>query len=265
MGSLFAEIQRRDRLLSIVGWANLGLALLMLVGLAFDGRLVLGINPWIKPLKFAVSIAINVFTVAFLLGAVRDAAPGAARWIGRGVALSLSAEIVCIAFQSWRGVPSHFNHSSALDEMVFSFMGLMIALNTFLMTWLLVVYFRGPKHLDRAVLWGARLGLLLFLAGSAVGGLMISRDGHAVGAPDGGPGLPFLNWSTQVGDLRPAHALGLHALQILPLVGWAASRMRAWSEGRKTATVIAFAAAYMAVAGLLLQRALAGLPLPKLV
>lgn len=265
MRSLLADLHRRDAPLSIVGGANLGLALVLLVGVAVDPRLILGINPWIKPLKFAVSIAIYAFTVALLLSGVRDAAPRSARWISRGVALSMSVEIVCIALQSWRGVPSHFNHSSALDEAVFGAMGLMIALNTFLMTWLLALYVRAPStSLPPPVVWGVRFGLLLFLAGSAVGGLMIRRDAHTVGAPDGGPGLPFLNWSTQAGDLRPVHALGLHALQILPLVGWAASRMRAGSERGKTATVISVAAAYLAVAGLLFQRALAGLPFLEL-
>jgi hypothetical protein len=243
-----------------VGWANLGLALFLLGGLAFDDRLILGINPWIKPLKFALSIAIYLFTVALLLHGIRDAVPRSARWISRGVVLSMSVEIVCIALQSGRGVPSHFNHSSPFDEAVFSAMGLMIALNTLLMTWLLALYVRAPARLPRPVVWGVRFGLVVFLAGSAVGGLMVNREAHAVGAPDGGPGLPLLNWSTQVGDLRVAHALGLHALQVLPLVGWAASRRQAWSEGRKTGTVLSVGTAYLIVTGGLLQQALAGRP-----
>ena len=262
MAFLLAEIHKRDRLLSIVGWANIGLALVLLMGLVVDSRLILGINPWIKPLKFSVSIAVYVFTVAFLLDGVRAAAPKAARWISRGVALSMSVEIVCIALQSWRGVPSHFNNASAFDGAIFTAMGLMIALNTMLMAWLLALYFSAPRQLPPTVLWGVRLGLLIFLAGSAVGGLMVSRNAHTVGAPDGGPGLPFLNWSTRAGDLRPAHALGLHALQILPLVGWAAARTRAGSQGTRTAMVFAFAAVYLTTAGWLLLQALAGRPLP---
>ena len=33
----------------------------------FDSRLVMGINVWIKPIKFAASITIYVWTIAWLL------------------------------------------------------------------------------------------------------------------------------------------------------------------------------------------------------
>jgi hypothetical protein len=79
---------------------------------------------------------------------------------------------------------------------------------------------------------------------------------HAVGARDGGPGLPLTRWSTEGGDLRAPHFIGLHALQLLPLLGWVVERRR-----RSARLVIAAGTGWVGLVALTLWQALRGQPL----
>jgi hypothetical protein len=261
MTAFLAELSRRDAVLWVTGLVQLALAGLFVVGLAVDDRILLGVSPWLKPLKFAVSITIYVWTVAWLLGDVRAGSPGAARAISVGTSVAMLVEIACIALQSLRGVTSHFNERTAFDSGVFGLMGTMILLNTLLAAALLFLYFTVPTDLPPPYVWAVRLGLVLFLVGSSVGPMMVSRGAHAVGVPDGGPGLPIVNWSTKGGDLRVAHALGLHALQILPLAAWALLQVGRLNGSQQTAAVFGVAALYALASVTALRQALAGHPL----
>jgi hypothetical protein len=118
--------------------------------------------------------------------------------------------------------------------------------------------------------WALRLGSRLTVLGAATGVLMITptseqlnrarathempiSGAHAVGAPDGEPGMPGTGWSREHGDLPVPHIIGLHAIQFLPLFAWLVARSR-------SALVIAVGTGYTAVSAFLLLQALAGRP-----
>lgn len=246
----------------LLSWAagyNIALLAVSLVGLAVDPRQVTGVNPWIKPIKFEISIVIYAMTIAWMLMNLRASA-NVKQFLAAGVAVTMAAEITAIVLQAARGVKSHFNTGTPFDGAVFAVMGVMIVLNTALLVWLLALYFRPHADLAPAVVWGIRLGLIVFLLASAEGFLMINRQGHTVGAPDGGPGLLFLNWHTQFGDLRVAHFVGIHAIQLLPLLGWLVSRT---DRTAGTAWVAAAFVVLLAIFTGTLVQALAGRPLVR--
>lgn len=249
-----------DRPLVIAGAVSLVLALLLLGLSVVDPVQILGISRWLKPAKFLLSFVPFFWTLAVLvppLGARPLAA--AVRW---GTIGMMAIEIAAIAGQSARGTTSHFNEATPFDTAVFQAMGLAIVVNTLLIAALLAWYLWRPPAWDRAVVLGIRLGLLVFLLGSAEGVMMIGQMSHSVGVADGGPGLPLVNWSTVGGDLRVAHFLGLHAMQLLPLAAVAVTWLLPRGSARmRLALVAGFAALYLAVMVAVFAQAMAGRPL----
>ena len=251
----FRDAWRRNPLLAGGAAASFLLFLLLTPAVTLDPTTILGINRWIKPMKFAISIAIFLATMGWLLGYLRDSAR-AVRRISRVMVVLMMGELALITLQSARGVRSHFNNETLFDGLVFSAMGIMIALNTVAAGWALYLFLRRPADLGRASLAGVRLGLVLFIVASLQGFHMAGRLGHGVGIHDGSPGLPFVNWSTGGGDLRVAHFFGLHALQVLPLLGFWMDR-----RGVRPGWLGVAAAVYFVVYALVLVQALAGRPL----
>jgi hypothetical protein len=260
---VFRELYRRSKILTVTGWIHVILLAGLLVILPFDSRLVMGINPWIKPSKFASSITIFVWTVAWLLEYPRLSTRARAI-ISRGISISMLVEIVCIVTQAARGTTSHYNQSTPFNAVIFAAMGLTIVFSTILMVALLIYFFKGKFDIGPPYLWGIRSGLAIFLVASAIGGVMIAQKGHSVGVDDGGPGLPFVNWSTTGGDLRVAHFLGLHALQLLPISGFLISLRTSWTMSQRTTLVLALSAAYAVLVGLLYWQASQGSPLLRM-
>ena len=159
-----AEIYRRNPVLALTGGLMLALTALMLAIAPFDSRTITGINSWIKPLKFTISITIFVWTLAWYLHYLSNRR-WAVRLISWGCSVVFVVEMFCIILQAARGTTSHFNIKTPFDAAIFSTMGLMIAVNTMLVLLTLILFFGRTAPLPLAYLWGIRLGLLLFFSG----------------------------------------------------------------------------------------------------
>lgn len=203
------------------------LALVTSVLAIVDPREILGQNAWFKPLKFSISIAIYAVTLAWIIGQLRRFRR-AATALGTISAICLVIEIVIIVWAAAVGTTSHFNVATALNEALWEVMGVSIAI-VWLINLLIAVALFFDAGPDAARNLAIRAGVVIGLAGMAVAFFMTSPNqdqladfqgiagAHAVGVTDGGPGIPFFGWSTEGGDLRVPHFIGMHALQIIPL------------------------------------------------
>ena len=262
---MIAELRHRDPLLFWTGASMmLGLLVVTLISIG-DTRQILGLNPWIKPMKFMTSITIFLWTVAWFMPETRPKPTLRAivRWT---IASAMVIEIVCITLQAARGTTSHFNVQSPFDGIVFSTMGIAIAFNTAVMALFLFIIRKDTPPQRAGYIWGIRLGVALFLLGSLEGALIVGNNAHSYPGPDGGPGLPFVNWSTERGDLRVAHFFGMHAMQALPLLGFFLDRAGVRRRGGLMSlparnVVIAVGILWLAMTGGLLFMALNGRPL----
>jgi hypothetical protein len=270
--ALLDRLWRNSPPLTAVGVFMLVVAGASTVGMLVDPRLITGAPAWLKPLKFAVSIAIYSLTLAWIFQWLSDW-PRVRRVVGWTTAIVFVLEVAIIDAQAWRGTTSHFNVSTPLDIMLFAVMGAAILLQTLVSVAVAVALWR-QRFTDPALGWALRLGMTLTIVGALTGGLMTrptdaqladARAGarmtiagaHTVGGVDGGSGLLLTGWSTEHGDLRLPHFIGLHAIQALALVAVGLRRWRRREVVRVKALLVAVAS-YASLFVLLLWGALRG-------
>ncbi len=227
-----------------------------------DTRLFNGISVWVKPMKFQLSLAVHMFTLALLL---RFLAPERrdSRLVAGLAAAILAAglfEVAYITFQAARAQGSHYNLSTPLTAALYQAMAVGAVILVAGTAWIGLLILRAPQG-PQVLAQGAGLGLLMGgLWGGITGFALGGEPGHWVGgtASDAG-GLPILGWSRDGGDLRVAHFFGLHLMQALPLLAFGL-----WRAGitRWRAPLYAGTLAGVGLTVLTLMQAWAGRPFP---
>lgn len=229
MNAILADARRGHP--GLFGFAAVMAALTVVcVALAVvDQRTLLGAPLWFKPLKFAISLTFYSATMSWMLSMLPRGTMRRAGWV---LVTAATLEMVIIVGQAARGVASHFNADGGSGTLLYSLMGATVMVIFFAGVGVAVRFLR-ERDLEPAMATAIRLGLLVSLLGMSIGMLISAHGAHAVGVPDGGPGLPLVGWSTTGGDLRIGHFVGLHALQALPLlagllsaIGWHDTRAR---------------------------------------
>lgn len=245
---IFSTVKEESPILYWVVVTHVILAVGCLIGVFIDDRTLLGVNVWIKPLKFSISVGIYIFTVGYLM-TLYPYSKRKKNCINNIVTWTLLIEVCIIIYQASRGVQSHYNVSSPFDGLLFAAMGLLTAINVLIIVLFIFDTIRLKLKTFKSIQWAILLGWLIVLFGSWVGGQMINEMSHTIGAD---------------GDLRIAHFFGLHSIQIIPLFAlWISNRLK---RANRTQIIIVtvFTLLYVSGIGFTFYQAKQGLPLLSL-
>ena len=203
-----------QRFASVVG------AALIVVGLGHPAAWLLVGGAWAgpvsfrKPTTFGISFGMTTITLAWVAGRLRST--DRTGWLLLApLATADSYEVVWVAVQRWRGVPSHFNFDTTGDTWLFLLGGAAIAVTVTVILVLTVLAFTAVSAMPSMAL-AIRAGLLILLVAQAVGGWMIQ---HGVGPASEGVTTGLTTFGP-AGVMKVPHAVATHAIQVLPALAW---------------------------------------------
>ena len=231
-------------------WQRLGYLVggaLILVGLAHLAAWLAVGGAWAgpitfrKPTTFGISFGLTTITLAWVAGHLRISdRTGWALLVP--LAVADTSEVVWVSVQRWRGVASHFNVETTLDNLLFVVMGgvaiAMAALVIVVITVLAFTSMRASPSMALAI----RAGLLILLVAQLVGGWMIQ---HGIGPANEGVTEGLTTFGA-AGVMKVPHAVAVHGIQVLPALAWLLS-FAALPERRRLGPVRVAVLGYLAL------------------
>ncbi len=252
----------------------------MFAALLIDDRTLLGINVWIKPLKFQLALFVYLLTLAVFARCLPTGVPESRAYkiYSGAVVAAVTIEMIWIAGAAANGMESHFNMETPLLAFAYPIMG---GLAVFLTTPTLFYgwhFWRDEQSsLDPVIRQSLAIGLVLtFFLTVAVAGYMSGmgtaatmgyetvQSGHFVGGNlSDAEAYPLMGWAKDGGDLRVAHFFASHAMHFIPAFGVAAAATLPRPLAR--ASVYGFSVLFLGFVAYTLAEALMGLPFLGLV
>lgn len=212
------QLKQRNEVLFYFGLLCLAFSFVFIILTAFSTTQVYNVNAWYKPFKFAFSTVLFAWAMAWYCYYLPNFNIKIFNW---SVVILLGFEIFYIAIQAGKGQLSHYNISTPVYAALYSMMAIAASLVTLYTAYVGLLFFTNSfPDLPNYYVWGIRLGIIIFVVFSFEGFAMGSRLNHSVGALNDNSNWFIIGWSKTVGDLRVAHFIGMHALQVLPLLSY---------------------------------------------
>lgn len=233
--------RRVERICYVIG------LLLMLSGVFHFGVFLVKGGPWYgpvswrKPTTFGLSFGLTLVTITWVSSYVR-LAPRSRAVLLAVFAAACVLEVALISVQGWRHVPSHFNAEGPVNSAIASSLAfggglLIVVLATFT-----VASFRDADGVTPAMRLAVRAGFVALMFALASGaamigkGVVLARTGHQQAA------------YTAADALKPAHAVTMHAILVLPALAWLLS-FTDWEPPRQVRLISRVTWVYAVAAG----------------
>lgn len=252
-------------------WAAAALAFsLATIGLvvlrSIDSRRLDGENVWAKPFRFTGSLAVHFATFTVIMLFCSESVTNRASLQAVAVA-SLAAGVIVfgyIAMQAARQRRSHYNTTTSTEKLLYNAMGigaLVVLAPAFVLGASIATAVLPGWSLTTRI--GSASGLVIGAVLTLVTGMRMDGSmSHSVGI---GPASPrtmvMTGWSLDVADVRRAHFLANHMMQVVPLM----AAMFSWLLAPRLALLVTFliAGGWTWMTWSSFKAALAGTPLPK--
>ena len=186
-----------------------------------DPRLIREVGVWVKPMKFMAATALFSLTTVWVLQVAHSSVDQTDAFVAIVVLLVTTSlfEVAYISYQASQASASHYNTSDPFHAFMFGVMGLAAVGLTASQAWLAWEIWKEYKGAVMPVeTLGVVIGLVLTFILSTISGFMLGGN-----QPPAGQGLPMVGWHLYK-DIRPAHFLGVHAQQLIPLWGLIAAK-----------------------------------------
>lgn len=215
-------------------------------------------GPWTGPISlrkaatFGLSFGLTLVTVAWVTHFVRLHPRLRLVLVGAFTAVSV-LEVALVSMQAWRGRASHFNFETGFDTAV----SMSLAAGGFVLVatiaGMTVAAMVAVAELTPAMRLALRFGFVTLVVALGIGFAMINVGSAAARGPD--PTLAY----TSAGFLKPAHAVTMHAILVIPGLAWLVSFTR-WSDSRQLRVVQLGAVGYLLLSAVVLIESFTRVP-----
>ncbi len=212
-------------------------------GVTWEGPL-----SWRKPILFGLSGGVTALSLGWVLSLM-------ARWrlasfLDWTLSIALLAEVGLITMQTWRGVASHFNQSTAFESIVSATMGWLILVVSL---GILAITLRSLKPLQASpsVALAVRFGLILLVLACLLGWLA-----QVIGEAELAAGRNPETYK-KAGVLKFPHGMPLHAIQVLPLLAWFTG-IAGWNKQNRLLSVWMGGIGYLLITAFSLEQTFLG-------